>query len=354
MTFRVVAMLVFSAIVVFASTGCAMHVQFFAGSDAQTWVDHDVGDMVAAYQPQLDVGPAHCPFLISLNSGGRCTVPVNGRPLRVDVVAARGQNPPMRLQAVDAVFVVKTAEAAATAALRRTFAADFTVRCPGKPVQIRSQPVECAATGPDGLRKPLVLDLRGYTGAAVVRTDLGGYSTAAERIFGVETMAQHSGTLTVAGPAVERYIAATSGLLLDDDETSRHHAAPRCPARITVRDGRKASCTLHFGTSALPYEVRFDEGRGLLIEADHQALDVIALDRLVRVMAERRARRLGHPVAYAVSCASTDVVVVEPGEILECTATPFGGKATLAAVSILDRGGDFRMYQRADAEAAGR
>jgi len=64
---------------------------FLSGDDAAKRVDIDFGGMVAASHPSVTVGRARCPFLIDLSGGhtGRCSLPVTGGEMRVDVSASR-------------------------------------------------------------------------------------------------------------------------------------------------------------------------------------------------------------------------------------------------------------------------
>ncbi|HEY4438928.1 MAG TPA: hypothetical protein VGN14_00645 [Candidatus Elarobacter sp.] len=342
MTLRVVAMFVLAVL-----TGCAGHVHLPGGHDVGMLMDHEIGDAIAASYPQLDVGRAQCPFLLNLSWGRQedCTIAVDGLPLHVTVFA--GQHF-AEFKRVDAVFVAQAEETKERRRLRRQYDAEVSVRCDGAPVRLIRAPAECSVIGRDGAPRSVAIAPPGLPGYPAGGTEIDGMPTLEERFFGAGVAAQRTGSATLRGSDVERYIGATLHLL--PDGAAREVAdAIRCPPRMTVRDGTSASCAVVFGSTTLPYSVRFEEGRGVFVEPEHAAYDLAALAGTVHRMVERRAARLKISVASTITCGNGNVLVFDPGAQVRCLRQITGLRAPdVLLVRFLDEGGTLSVWRKHD------
>ncbi len=71
------------------------HPVFLAGEDARAQIDGEIGDMLAARHPGVAVGRSSCPYLLNLTGGrsARCTIPVAGASMRIDVTGGDPHTP---------------------------------------------------------------------------------------------------------------------------------------------------------------------------------------------------------------------------------------------------------------------
>jgi hypothetical protein len=285
--------------------------------------------MLAVYHPELAVGRAHCPFLLNLTGPGshaRCTVPVGQHTLRIDVVSDYGSDE--KLVDVDSLIVERDAEHDLVADLARRYAEPFTVHCEGDPVRIvpAREAAECTATGPDGLRKTLSAWHRGYTGSLGAGS-LAGAETLVERTLGRDAAERRYGGLTLNGRDVERYLAASAGDAERDDLLRRGLLrTPHCPPRLSLHDSTHVFCFVPVGEKTVRYDLRFDQGRGLQIDAKGSAFAVAALNELGTRYFERSMRNGGAPQKVIVDCGPARVVVLEPGDDVRCVLRSFIGQ----------------------------
>jgi hypothetical protein len=311
-----------------ALAGCAAlrdatHPAFISGKNAQVWIDNDAAALIAARHPGLNVGASRCPYLLDVSGKrtARCTIPVGGTELRVDVA----HDPDWRLRDVDALVVRSDAERQVAGALTMRYAIPFTVRCDGPEVQ--AVPVHghftCAVDAPIEIYvKRILVETTGLDDAFVA-VPLRSAGSRVERMLGREAAERTTGGITLSGPLVERYARATAG--------GRRHAelvrrgllgAAHCPRRIVLSGTNHVTCTVQAGGTALTYDLRFDEGRGLVID-DPEILVVPEMRELAQRYFAFRERAHG-PRAISVDCGKQAVVVAEPGGWLPCTAVVNG------------------------------
>jgi hypothetical protein len=332
----------------------ALHPHFLGGKDAEAWIDRRVGNMLAVYHPGLAIGRAHCPFLLNLtgpHSHARCTLPVEQATLRIDVVSDYGSDE--KLRDVDSLVVERDAEHDLVANLARAYTEPYTVHCDGDPIRVvpARESVECTATGPDGLRKTLQAWPRGYTGG-LSGSSLAGAETVAEHTLGRDAVERRHGDLTLNGRDVERLLAATVGGTEREDLVRRGLLrAPHCPPRVSLRGSAHVFCFVPVGATTLRYDLRFDQGRGLQVEAPGSVFAVAALNELGARYFERSMRNDGAPQKAVVDCGHAQVVVlVEPGDDVHCVLQTFRAKR---AVSItMESYGEFRFDEADDEKDA--
>jgi hypothetical protein len=308
----------------------ALHPHFLGGKDAEAWIDRRVGNMLAVYHPGLAIGRAHCPFLLNLtgpHSHARCTLPVEQGTLRIDVVSDYGSDE--KLRDVESLIVERDAEHDLVADLARRYAEPYTVHCEGDLIRIvpARESVPCTATGPDGLRKTLNAWPRGYTGS-LSGGSLAGAETVAEHTLGRDAVERRHGDLTLNGRDVERYLAATAGGAQREDLVRRGLLrAPYCPPRVSLQGSAHVLCFVPVGEKTLRYDLRFDQGRGLQIEAPGSVFAVAALNEMGARYFERSMRNDGTPQKVVVDCGPAQVaVLLEPGDDLPCKLRTFSAK----------------------------
>jgi hypothetical protein len=322
--------LVFTSACASTSLKDALHPHFLGGKDAEAWIDRRAGNMLAVYHPGLAVGRAHCPFLLNLTGPGshaQCTLPVEQSTLRIDIASDYGADE--KLRDVDSLVVEHDAERDLAADLARRYTEAYTVHCEGDPVRVvpARRAVECTATGPDGLRKTLQARPRGYTGS-LRAGGLAGAETIEERMLGRDAVKRRHGGLTLNGRDVERYLAAIGGGTERDDLVRRGLLrAPYCPPRVSLQGSAHDSCFVPVGEKTLRYDLRFDQGRGLEIDANGSAFAVAALNEMGARYFERSMRNDGAPQKVVVDCGHEQVVVLpEPGDDVRCVLRTFSAK----------------------------
>jgi hypothetical protein len=311
----------------------ALHPHFLGGKDAEAWIDRRVGNMLAVYHPELAIGRAHCPFLLNLtgpHSQARCTLRVEQGTLRIDVVSDNGVSE--RLRDVDSLV----AERDLAADLARSYTEPYTVHCEGDPVHVvpAGEAVDCTATGSDGLRKTLRAWPRGYTGS-LAAGGLDGAETVAERTLGRDVVERRHGGVTLNGRDVERYLAASAAGAEREDLLRRGLLRrPYCPPSVSLHGTTHDFCYVPVGEKTLRYDLRFDEGRGLVIKTDATALPVAALDEMAARYFERVFRDDGTPQKVVVDCGRAQVLVLEAGAHVPCVLRTFRAKRDVAITMV--------------------
>jgi hypothetical protein len=317
----------------------ATHPVFLSGDDARTWIDEEAGTMLAARHPGVTIGNARCPYLLNLTGRHteRCTIPIGKDEFRIDV--ARSET--FELRDVDALVVKRDAERELTDDLTLEYGVPFTVRCDGPPVRvvpIRTD-FSCAIDAPDIFADRIDVEAIGRDDRLIPHHLKSGDSREA-RMLGRDVTEKTEGGVTIAGPVVERYLHEITGGILHAELVRRGLlGAAHCPPRLVLSsDSKHATCTVRAGDRSVRYDLRFDKGRGLVIDAQQ-----VAVIPVLRELAKRYYQRLwstnGKVAAVGVTCGSHDVVVVEPGTTLPCKAWAGDNKAWFV-VKIRDAAGN--------------
>ena len=311
--------------------------------------------MVAASHPSVVVGRAHCPYLIDLsgNHTGRCRLPVTGGAMRVDVGASRT---PAGVTLRDALVVRSEVEPYVAAQLGGS-RARITVRCPGPPVRIVPYSfadyarIRCTFTRAGQRPNSARITLHGYDGISVAGPEQR--DAAHDGLLDHATIAQTKTRVVLDGLRLAPYFRSFAGGTAHDELERRHLiGAVRCPSRITLTPRAHAACSVRVGSEKLSYDLRFDLGRGLVID-DDQSVEVLAV---VRERAERYfvhvlpvldpSFRSGERVH--IDCGKGTVALLIPGSDLPCTAYaggeafPFVAELTESdgSLTIIPQGGD--------------
>ncbi len=317
----------------------ATHPIFLSGKNAQSWIDEEVGAMLAARHPGVRVGHARCPFLLNLigSHTERCTVPVGTSELRIDVAYAGN----FGLRDVDALVVKPDAERELKDDLTVEYGVPFTVRCDGPPVRVLplGGTFGCAIDAPKISARRIDVEVVGRD-ESLFPHHIKGAESRDTRMLGRAVAERTQGSVDVAGPVMERYLHAIAGGAQHTELVRRGLlGAARCPARIRLSSGSKhAVCTVRAGDRAVRYELRFDQGRGLVMEAQQIAV-MPALRELAQRYYEYRFSTDGKHVAVRVNCGSHPVVVVEPGATLPCHIWDRDDGTLPIAIQFRDRGG---------------
>jgi hypothetical protein len=245
---------------------------------------------------------------------------------------------------VDALFVTRDAERTIGRRLEATYGERFAVRCPGAAVRIvpRLTPVSCDVEAPDVTRRELMVTPSGDR--RTVRSDeLAGVTTREARILGAAVAARREGSVTVAGPALERYLRG-SAAALDRGEVGRRGlvGAAHCPPRVVLHEGTHARCTVAVADVTLRYDVHFEKGLGLMADRDMSVAVIPALRDFALRYFQRRRLDAHIPYKVDVNCGTGAVVVEEPGSTLRCHAE-VGGTPFYFAFRFLDAEGGFTM-----------
>jgi hypothetical protein len=158
---------------------------------------------------------------------------------------------------------------------------DERVRCGEPAVQIAPVPVEfrCSA-GTYG--RPIRVIIVSRTGeAGVGRSAPPRDWPSARRMLGEDIVRQDR--VTIAGPALERYVRSLANGLARGELVRRHLLGPaRCPASVTLTPGKHASCNVKLGGTSLGFDLRFDAGRGFIADANGTIVVVDAIADAVR------------------------------------------------------------------------
>ncbi len=315
------------------------------GSEIAQLIDSEVGDMIAARFPAAAVGAAECPNLLDLTErrSARCTVPVSGSLLRIDVLRAwDGRR--ADFQAVDGLVVLPDAQRAVADDLAYAYGETFNVRCLGPAVRVLPPKTTfiCSIEAPDVMRRNLEVSASGYNGD-VFPFELDGVAQRQVRILGREVSEQREGGITVDGRALERYVLGSAAIEARGEVRRRGLlGAARCPRRVALKGLEHATCTVRVGGRTLRYDVRFDEGRGLVIDTQ-QAVEVMPVLRDIAAAYFERSRRTGgKPLRAQIDCGTELVLLVEPGTSLPCTAK-VGDESFPFAFQIADPQGGFTI-----------
>jgi hypothetical protein len=340
-----------AAFALFGATACsatalrdATHPHFLNGNDAARWIDRNYGDVIAAARPEITVGPASCPLLLNLTgagSSGRCTIPVASRKLRVDFVSPDGVHETLR--DVDVLIVERVVERDLADQLWLLYAIPFTVRCEGDAVRLvpAEAPLACTATGPDGLRK--VLEAQPTRTGSALATELPGYESALSVFLGRDVAERREGGVALAGRTIERYLEARAGERTHAELARRGLlGSAHCPRRVVVRGSSHAACTVAVGGNSLRYDIRFDDGRGLVIADDRVAVPLAFLDEFGTRIFKRQLHANGSREAVVVQCGTGSVALVEPGSRIPCTVRTFHDSSRFDAL-VLDAAADVRF-----------
>ena len=295
------------------------HPAFVSGKQAQAWVDAEAGAMIAARHPGLRVGHAQCPYLLNVSGTrtARCTIPVGDAQLRIDVE----HSPTWTLSDVDAVVVKREANREVAEHLTERYGMPFTARCDGPEVQVIpvGGSVVCAVDAPVALYvNRIKVHVLGRDGP-LEPAEIPSAGSRVERLLGRDVAEKRSGGITVAGPRVERYLRAIAGGIHHAELVQRRLiGAAHCPRTIVLGGSAHASCTVQAGDVPIRYDLRFDEGRGLVVE---EPTIVVAPE--LREIAERYfaawLKATGKRGNVALDCGAHPVVVVDPGSVVPCT-----------------------------------
>lgn len=321
---------------------------FLSGDDAAKRVDIDFGGMVAASHPSVTVGRARCPFLIDLSGGhtGRCSLPVTGGEMRVDVSASRA---PTGVRSPDTLIVRSEAEPRIAAELAGS-GVRVAVRCPGPAVRVapNDTTIHCALTGARVSHGSVRVEFAGYDDLFVFGSKNSG--TRLDTLLDRAVTSRTDARIVLDGSKLGPYLRAVAGGAAHDElERRRLIGVAHCPSRITLTWRAHAACTVRVGSATLPYDLRFDQGRGLVVEAD-PTVEILA------VLRERAERFFIHVIPIIdpslpagsrirVDCGGGTVALLTPGEGLPCTA--YAAKQAFPfAAQLLSSGGNVTFVGR--------
>lgn len=334
-------------------TGCwslhdAAHPIFLSGTDAQGMIDRSAGNELAALHPDVPVGPSTCGFLLDLTGKrtARCTLPVAGRRMRVDVTAILDMNFPILVN-VDALIVKRSAERQIAQRLTLRYGITFAARCAGEPVRVVpvKTPIDCAVSAPGVRPRTLSVfpsDRKGTVGPIALR----GVDTRAVRMLG-RSVATRRTDGVIAGQPVERYLRAIAGADEHDDLVRLGLlGAAHCPRRIAVTSHQPGSCRVRVGNATIRYDLRFDRLRGFIAEANDTVIVVAVARDMVRNLDEHVLRLAGTPQTVRVDCGREPVVVLDSDDSLPCTARARGGTKHFAVEALGDEDDGLTVSQR--------
>ena len=318
---------------------------FVSGSRTARQIDAEIGDILAARSPSLDVGHAQCGPLLDLTDHriAHCILPVSGAHLSVSVAAV----PPVSILVplpdltTDQTLIVRpNAERRLVDALALTYGEKFTASCAGPTVRLlaRSESLSCSVEAPDLDRTNVDVTGAGLDGD-VFPAGLPHIATREARMLGQEAAERRDGGVTLDGPALERYVRGSASNAADGEVGRRGLVgAAACPRRVVLTARTHARCTVAIGDQTQQYDVRFDEGRGLAVDAQHGVVLVAVVRDIATRYFERDERSGGRPVRAVVDCGHKRVALLDPGESLPCTVANGNGKSNFSAY-IEDRSG---------------
>jgi hypothetical protein len=324
------------------------HPRFLSGEDAAKRIDVSFGGSLVADYPSITVGRARCPFLNDLSGGhaARCTLPVTGGVMRVDVGVSAAPN---GVRSPDTLIVRSEAEPRIAAKLARP-GERIAVRCPGPAVRVvpNDTTIHCAFTG-GGVTNGFVRVEFG-TGDELYVFGSKKTDVDVDALFQRAVITQSASRIVLDGPQLEVYLRAEAGGTARDELERRHLIGKaRCPPQITLTPGVHAACTVRLGTANLRLDLRFDQGRGMVVDFG-PTVEIVAA---VRERAERFFAHIlpivdpGLPlmVRIRVDCGSATVALLEPGEAVPCTA--YAGKQVFPfAAQLLESGGSVTFVRR--------
>jgi hypothetical protein len=318
----------------------ATHPVFLAGADAADLIDVAAGGVLATKHPGVSVGRTQCPLLLNLSGGGvaECTIPVAGKTLRIGV---KGDQRHPSLVDIDTLLVTRDAERDITRDLERRYHVRFTVRCDGPPIGIVPVPTKLDCTvAPAGARgrveHPYLSDRTGR----VVAYWRGAEPNPAWRDLGEAVTHRTSGGVTIGGANAERYLRAIAGGAMHDELVRRKLVgAAHCPPRVVLVSGKHVTCTVVLGREMLVFDLRFDEGRGLVVQQNGTVMIVSSARDLLRRAYEHALRVEGKPQSVRARCAAEQVFIGEPGEAVPCQVETRAGKE-IVLLQLLDAHGN--------------
>lgn len=329
-----------------------LHPNFLGGDDAAKRVDIYVGGMVAASHPTIVVGRARCPYLIDLSGHhtGRCSLPVTGGQLPVDVSASSG---PSGTTSADTLIVRSEAEPRIAAELGASPSRAI-VRCPGPAVRVvpNYTTIRCAFTRPGLGRVTVRVNFSAYDGVYVmdaVKPD-PKRDARLDALLDRAVLAQTAARIVLDGPKLGPYLRArTGGTEHDELERRRLIGTAQCPSRITLTPHVHSACTVRVGSASLPYDLRFDQGRGLVV-VQNLTVEILAFVR------ERAVRYFAHVIPIVdpslpagsrirIDCGRGAVALLTPGESLPCTAYA-AGQAFAFNAQLVDAEGSVAIVGR--------
>ena len=297
---------------------------FVNGSATASQIDDVMGSMIAARFPDVAVGRAHCPVVLNL-TGKRtalCGLPVAAGEMRVRIAIPNEGGYPPPFQNLDALFVTREAERTIAARFAEQYGEPFDVRCPGAAVRVVADhtSVTCSIEAPDVLRRGVDVGVSGQDGDVRV-PDLASVPTRAARVFGREIAEQKEGSVAIPGRAMESYVLGSASADAGGAVGRRGlTGAAHCPPHIVLYEGGLTTCTVRVGGLVLTYDVHFEKGPGLYVQARKQ-IEVVALLRDIATRYfERPQYTGGKPLAAYVDCGAARVAFVEPGSSVPCTA----------------------------------
>lgn len=320
---------------------------FVNGADTAGRIDDIVGNMIAARFPDATVGPARCPPLLNLtgNRRARCVLPIGESELRVDVVKPYYRGLAPVFENVDALFVTRDAERSIAAQLAEKYGEPFDVRCPGAAVRVvDATPVTCSVESADVPRRGVEVHVYGQEENVRVE-ELASVPTRFARVFGRAVTDRKEGSIAIPGRAMESYVRGSASADAGGEVGRRGlTGAAHCPPRIALREGGLTTCTVVVGGLPLKYDVHFEKGPGLYVQAQKR-IEVVALLREIATRYFARPKYTGgRPLAARVDCGAARVALVEPGSSLPCTAS-VGKERVAFEFEIDDPDGSFSIVE---------
>jgi hypothetical protein len=322
---------------------------FVNGNAMARRADATAGDLLAARFPSARVGAVRCPWLLDLTGGrsARCAIPIGSDELAIDV-ALREDRRGVEFHHVDALFVTPDGERRIASDLDDRYGEHFAVHCPGAAVRVlhgRST-VSCDVEAPGVGRQQVAVQPYG-DGDDLLAPELPGVATREARVLGPDVAATRTGSVTIEGPALERYLRGTASAEAHGDVGRRGLAgAAHCPPHVVLHEGTHVRCTVAVADVTLQFDVHFEKGLGLRTDADHTVAVVATLHDVATRYVERRERARGVRRPVDVNCGTVPVIVIEPGSTLRCVANTASGDYDMT-FRFLDPGGDFSIERTA-------
>lgn len=319
---------------------------FVNGSETAARINSQLGDTIAARFPGVTVGTARCPVVLNLTAKrtDHCVLPVGDGELRVGVTLPDRVLVFPMLRSVDSLFVAQDAERAVRAQLAERYGEPFAVRCPGPDVRIVAggASVTCSIEADDVPRRGVEVHVSGV-GGDVWTEKLPGVATRAARTFGPVVASRTAGGVAVSGRAMERFVRDTAAAAAHGEVGRRGLVGvAHCPPRIVLREGGRTKCTLWVGGLPLRYDVHFEKGPGLFVQADQTIEPLAWLREIATRYFERPNYTGGKPLQARVACGVEKVAFVEPGSTVPCTANVGADKISFT-FEIESAQGDFTI-----------
>jgi hypothetical protein len=319
---------------------------FINGEAMARDADVVVGDMMAARFPEAPVGAARCPRLLDLTGGrsARCAIPIGSDELAIGM-ALRADHRDVRYETLDALFVARDGERTIARHLEERYGERFAVHCPGAAVRVLHDmtAVSCEIQAPDVPRQ--VVTAKPYADGDFIVRELVGLESREARVLGADVAARREGSITVAGPALERYLKESVSFQARGEVGRRGLAgAAHCPRSAVLHEGTHVRCTVPVADVTLAYDVHFEKGLGLRIDVSDSIAVVAALREFVTRYVQRRHHADGVRLAADVNCGTVPVIAVQPGSTVRCVVDAGTYDLTLR---FLDAVGNFTIEQTA-------